>query len=116
MNKTLVNFIILLLISFNTNVSAEQVKQEAKVAASVTYLGNEAVMIESGSHKILFDPFFHNDYNTYQLVPEAIRNAIFNGEKPYDAIDIVFISHAHEDHFSAKDMLKLSISSEYQFF
>ncbi|NQZ83551.1 MAG: MBL fold metallo-hydrolase [Colwellia sp.] len=110
MNKILVNLFILLLISLNLNVFADQAKQEVKVAASATYLGNEAVMIESGSHKILFDPFFHNDYNTYQLVPEAIRNAIFNGEKPYDAIDIIFISHAHEDHFSAKDMLKFLIN------
>ena len=106
MHKTLLNIFVLLLFSFNFDVYADQAKPDVKVAASATYLGNEAVMIESGSHKILFDPFFHNDYNTYQLVPEAIRKAIFNGEKPYDAIDIVFISHAHEDHFSAKDMLK----------
>jgi len=110
MKKILVNIFSLVLFFVSANTVADQATQDTKLAASATYLGNEAVMIESGSHKILFDPFFHNDFNTYQLVPESIRSAIFNGEKPYDAIDVVFISHAHEDHFSAKDMLKFLMS------
>ena len=37
--------------------------------ATATYLANEAVLILVAEHKVLFDPFFHNDYGTYQLVP-----------------------------------------------
>jgi len=37
--------------------------------ATATYLANEAVLISVAEHKVLFDPFFHNDYGTYQLVP-----------------------------------------------
>ena len=74
--------------------------------AQATYLANEGVMVQSAEYKILFDPFFHNDFGYYQLVPESIRQAIFAGTAPYDNIDAVFISHAHEDHFSATDMHK----------
>jgi len=73
--------------------------------AIATYLGNEAVMIQNGESKIIFDPFFHNNYSHYQLVPEEIRQALFNNKAPYDNIDVIFISHAHGDHFAADDVL-----------
>lgn len=73
-------------------------------ANKATYLANEGVMITGSTHKILFDPFFHNSFGHYPLVPEDIRNKIFKGIAPYDQIDAIFISHAHEDHFSAADM------------
>jgi L-ascorbate metabolism protein UlaG (beta-lactamase superfamily) len=77
--------------------------------STATYLGNEAVMVENESIKILFDPFFHNNYGQYQLVPEEIRQALFNNQAPYDNIDAIFVSHAHGDHFAADDMLKYLI-------
>ena len=70
------------------------------------YLGNEAVLVHSGSHKVLFDPFFHNDFGIYQRVPKALRQAVFDAEPPYDGVSLVVISHAHEDHFSARDVLR----------
>lgn len=79
-------------------------KNHDKVIGQATYLANEGVMIVSSEKKVVFDPFFHNDYGHYQLVPESIRNALFNGTAPYDNVTAVFISHAHEDHFSATDM------------
>jgi L-ascorbate metabolism protein UlaG (beta-lactamase superfamily) len=69
------------------------------------YLANEGIMVEAGQFKVLFDPFFHNDYGSYQLVPEEILAAIMANEAPYNDIDIVFVSHAHGDHFAAQDML-----------
>jgi L-ascorbate metabolism protein UlaG (beta-lactamase superfamily) len=74
--------------------------------ATATYLGNEAIMIENAESKIVFDPFFHNGFNHYQLVPENIRQALFNNEPPYDDIDVIFISHAHGDHFAADDIFE----------
>lgn len=74
--------------------------------ASVTYVANEAVLITNGAQKILFDPFFHKDFGTYQLVPTETKQAIFNGIPPFDNLTAIFISHAHDDHFAADEVLK----------
>lgn len=68
------------------------------------YLANEGVLVSSGEMKILFDPFFHNGYGNYKLVPEKMRAGLMAGEAPYDGINAIFISHAHGDHFDADDV------------
>ncbi len=73
---------------------------------SATYLGNEAVMVHHGDSKIVFDSFFHNSFDIYQLVPDDILAALFANKAPYDDIDAIFISHAHGDHFAADQVLK----------
>ncbi len=72
--------------------------------ATVTYLGNEGLLFAAAGHKVLFDPFYHNDYGIYRLVPAATRADIFAARAPFDGVDLVLISHAHEDHFDAADM------------
>ena len=74
--------------------------------ASVTYVANEAVLITNGDKKVLFDPFFHQAFGTYQLVPEDTKQTIFNGTPPFDNLTAIIISHAHGDHFAAEDVLK----------
>lgn len=63
------------------------------------YLANAGVMVAQGSSKVLFDPFFRNDYGVYDLVPAELEEAIFMGAAPFGGIDAVFISHQHDDHF-----------------
>ena len=75
-------------------------------APASTYLGNEGLMIAHGDTKVLFDPFFAKDFGIYQSVPKAIRKAIFGNEPPFDGIDAIVVSHAHDDHFSAADMIR----------
>ena len=101
-------FLTAAILCCGNSLSADTSQQvtESLPTAQATYLGNEGVMISHGESKVLFDPFFHNDYGTYQLVPEQIRDAIFSGSQPFDGIDAVFISHAHGDHFSADDVVK----------
>lgn len=70
-----------------------------------TYLGNEGIMVSDGQSTILFDPLFPNGFGTYQLVPEDMRTAIIAGEAPYDAVDAIFISHMHPDHFSVGEVI-----------
>jgi L-ascorbate metabolism protein UlaG (beta-lactamase superfamily) len=70
------------------------------------YLGNEALLIEDQHTKILFDPFFHNNFNYYTLVPEQVRKDIFANKAPYNDISAILISHAHGDHFDANDVFR----------
>jgi L-ascorbate metabolism protein UlaG (beta-lactamase superfamily) len=72
----------------------------------VHYLGNEALLIEYQKSKILFDPFFHNNFNYYTLVPEQVRKDIFANKPPYDNISAILVSHAHGDHFDANDVIR----------
>lgn len=75
--------------------------------SDIRYLANEGVMVTHKDTKILIDPLYQNSYDTYQMVPDDVRDAIFSGESPYDGVDAVFVSHHHGDHFSAEDMLRL---------
>jgi len=73
---------------------------------SVTYLGNTGLLVDHGEQQVLFDPFFHSHFGQYQLVPEATRDAIFSAQPPFDSIEMILISHAHGDHFDAKDVVR----------
>ncbi len=77
------------------------------------YLGNEGVLVSTEHGKVLFDPFFHNAYGNYTLVPEDIRRQIFSGDEPYDEISVILVSHAHGDHFSAEDSLRYLKENEH---
>ena len=72
-----------------------------------TYLGNEGVLVTYEDHKVLFDPLYRNSFDIYELVPDATKAAIITGSPPFDGVTAVFISHYHEDHFSAEDISAL---------
>lgn len=98
-------YLWLALSCFSISLHAHQLS-ESKQSNTAHYLGNEAVLVSSHDRKVLFDPFFHNDFGHYQKVPEDIRQAIFDANAPFDGIDLIVISHAHEDHFSAPDVAR----------
>lgn len=104
----LVSFLTISLACSTENTEAKQTASDE--GSKAIYLGNEAVLVEHKNRKILFDPFFHNGFNTYQLVPKNIRQSLFKGEAPYHNIDAIFISHAHGDHFAAIDLHKFLIT------
>jgi L-ascorbate metabolism protein UlaG (beta-lactamase superfamily) len=76
-------------------------------AATAQYLANAAILVTSGGTKVVFDPLFRNDFGSYERVPASMERALFAGEPPFDGLDAVFVSHYHEDHFSAEDVLRL---------
>lgn len=93
----------LMLISYASNSHGHAQRLDEK-SDLVRFLGNSAVLVETGGAKILFDPFFHNNFGIYRLVPAKMHKAVMEGQPPYDDIDAIFISHAHEDHFSVRDV------------
>ena len=79
----------------------------APVSAKAQYLANASVLVTHGDTKVVFDPLFRNDFGQYALVPAQTERALFEGTAPFDGLDAVFVSHYHEDHFSAVDVLRL---------
>lgn len=82
-----------------------------RVAAPATptaqYLANASVLVTRGDTKVVFDPLYRNDFGQYRLVAPDTERALFDGTAPFDGLDAVFVSHYHEDHFSAVDVLRL---------
>jgi glyoxylase-like metal-dependent hydrolase (beta-lactamase superfamily II) len=75
--------------------------------ATAQYLANAAVLLTDGATKVVFDPLFRNDFGMYERPPDTMERALFAGTAPFDGLDAVFVSHHHEDHFSAADVLRL---------
>lgn len=82
----------------------------AEPAGQARYLANASVMVAHGAAKVVFDPLFRNDFGQYQRVPPEMEQALFAGTPPFDAIDAVFISHSHEDHFDPGLMLEFLLA------
>lgn len=79
----------------------------ARGPARAQYLANASVLVTRGDTKVVFDPLYRNDFGQYELVPAQTERALFDGTAPFDGLDAVFVSHYHEDHFSAADVLRL---------
>ncbi len=77
------------------------------VTANAQYLANASVLVTHGDTKVVFDPLYRNDFGQYRLLAPQTERALFAGTAPFDGLDAVFVSHYHEDHFSAVDVLKL---------
>jgi L-ascorbate metabolism protein UlaG (beta-lactamase superfamily) len=91
----------------NTKVHADQVR----------FFGNEAIMVSHGDTKVLFDPFFHNSPEYTVLAPEFTRQAIFDGESPFDGVEAVFVTHMHGDHYNGPDLLRyLALNTRVRLF
>lgn len=76
-------------------------------APRAVYIANMGAMIERGETKILFDPLFHYEHDTYDRVPPGVEAALLAGDEPWDGIDAVFISHHHGDHFDPATIVAL---------
>ena len=76
-------------------------------APRVIYIANMGAMIERGDTRIVFDPLFHYEHDTYDRVPPEVEAALIAGVEPWDGIDAVFISHHHADHFDPVAILEL---------
>lgn len=79
----------------------------AAAPAKAQYLANASVLVTHGDTKVVFDPLYRNDFGQYRLLAPQTERALFDGSGPFDGLDAVFVSHYHEDHFSAVDVLKL---------
>lgn len=69
---------------------------------NVTYVANAGVLINLAGKKILIDALCNSSLPIFQNTPVDIYNQIMRNISPYDNIDLILITHNHEDHFDAK--------------
>jgi L-ascorbate metabolism protein UlaG (beta-lactamase superfamily) len=68
-------------------------------AAEVVYVGNEGFLLVANGRKILIDALFRME--DPELPPPEVRDAIEDGQPPFDDVDLILATHAHVDHFRA---------------
>lgn len=78
---------------------------QAHELGTARHIANEGILVSAGDTKIMFDPLALSGFGTYPEITAEDKSAIFAGEGEFEDIDVIFISHAHSDHFSAVDMI-----------
>jgi len=73
-----------------------------KKELKITYLANCGFLYEGNKSKVLIDPFGTNFGKTFFLPSNETKTNIIKGNVPFDDIDLLLITHIHEDHFNAK--------------
>lgn len=71
----------------------------AGTAVEIMYIANEGVLISSGGKQVLIDGLHREYQRAYAFLPPPHREKIETAKAPFDAIDLVLVSHRHLDHF-----------------
>ena len=72
----------------------------ASAEVRVTYVGNAGFLITVGDKKVLIDAMFRGFPGGYRL-PANVADALQNARPPFDGVDLILVTHNHDDHFSA---------------
>jgi L-ascorbate metabolism protein UlaG (beta-lactamase superfamily) len=67
---------------------------------TVEYLANEGVLISHGETQIIVDALFGDGLPEYPTVPTAVRDSLERALGRFGAIDLVLVTHRHDDHFN----------------
>ena len=66
---------------------------------SIKYIANEGVLVTAGGKQVLIDAI-HREYKpTYLFPPPSLLNGLESAAPPYNAIDLILVTHNHLDHF-----------------
>lgn len=71
-----------------------------EAALTVTFLGNEGFLLESGGRKVLIDALVGLELPDCVVQSETLRTQLERAEAPFDDVDLVLTTHVHADHFS----------------
>jgi L-ascorbate metabolism protein UlaG (beta-lactamase superfamily) len=69
---------------------------------SITYIANCGYLIEIDSHKIIIDGLFRRGHNRYSTPDADTQKLLVSNQYPFDDIELILISHTHEDHFDSE--------------
>ena len=88
--------VVLTVILFSQNLFSQKTENNI----DVTYIANAGFLIESSGNKILIDALFNNGWNTYLIPTDSIVSKIIHQQAPFDGVNLMLITHNHEDHFN----------------
>lgn len=77
---------------------AEPTAPPAQWSVELTYIANEGVLIRSGDTQVLIDGLFRA-YSSYPFLPQPHQEQLETAMPPFDAVDLILVSHRHGDHF-----------------
>lgn len=93
---------ILLLALAGASALSSASKLGESIGVAITFLANEGVLLSasdaSGRRTVLIDALFE-PYETYAVPADSTRAALRRARAPYDAVDLVLVTHRHGDHF-----------------
>lgn len=79
--------------------SASQTETKSDARLTLTYVGNEGVLISDGAKSVLIDGL-HREYGPEYLFPTPdLLSEMEQAKPPFDTVRIVLVSHVHLDHF-----------------
>jgi len=78
---------------------------------SVTYIANCGYLIEIDSQKIIIDGLFKRGHNRYPTPDTIAQKLLVSNQYPFDDIDLILVSHTHEDHFDSKMVMECMLNN-----
>ncbi|MBP1631366.1 MAG: hypothetical protein H6Q15_2259 [Bacteroidetes bacterium] len=99
------NCILVLLILYSTSAISQS-------PCKITYIANEGFLIKIDDKKILIDALFGGfDGNWCDKPNDDTKSKLERAVSPFDNVDIIAISHKHQDHFNAEMVIKHIINN-----
>ncbi|MCF8373642.1 MAG: MBL fold metallo-hydrolase [Bacteroidales bacterium] len=84
----------------------------SQTECKITYIANEGFLIETGSQKIITDALFDNiDGNWCDSPSDSIVDLMKKALPPFNDIDLITISHKHQDHFNEGVVVQFLINN-----
>jgi len=68
----------------------------------VTYIGNTGFVLSAGSQKVVVDAMFDEGWDYYLVPTPSVLDKMKMAEPPFDDVDVILITHWHDDHFDAE--------------
>ena len=90
---------LVLLLSLLAGCTAPGPTPSAADSVTVTYIGNEGFLIETGGKKVLIDALYRTGVSGYVVHAHDVRKSLERALPPFDNVDLVLATHYHADHF-----------------
>ena len=76
-------------------------------AFSVTFLGHQGWLVQSGRTCVLIDPLLHEDFGAVHALEYRVHPPRIFGPEAFPAVDALILSHEHDDHFDIPSLARL---------